>query len=66
MIEVRQQSLTEDLKNQIYEGFSRHAVAMTGHDEKFDPVAFVANDKECFAGAIAVELFWGALHIKYI
>ena len=66
MIEVRQQSLTEDLKKQIYEGFSRHAIAMTGHDEKFDPVAFIANDKECFAGAIVAELFWGALHIKYI
>lgn len=66
MIEVRQQSLTEDLKKQIYQGFSRHAIAMTGYDEKFDPVAFVANDKECFAGAIVAGLFWGALHIKYI
>ncbi len=58
--------MTLDLKKQIYEGFSRHAIAMTGHDEKFDPVAFIANDKECFAGAIVAELFWGALHIKYI
>lgn len=38
---------------------------MTGHDEKFDSVAIVANSEEgSFAGAIVVELFWGALHIK--
>lgn len=66
MIEVRQQCLTEDLKKLIYEGFSRHAISMIGHDEKFDPVAFIADDQECFAGAIVVELFWGALHVKYI
>lgn len=66
MIEIRQQCLTEDLKKQIYEGFSRHAISMIGHDEKFDPVAFIAYDQGCFAGAIVVELFWGALHVKYI
>jgi ribosomal protein S18 acetylase RimI-like enzyme len=66
MIELKQHPLTEGLKKRIYDGFSRHAVAMTGQDEKFDPVAFVAHDKECFAGAIVAELFWGALHIKYI
>jgi ribosomal protein S18 acetylase RimI-like enzyme len=37
-----------------------------GNDEKFDPVAFIGNDQGCFAGAIVVELFWGALHVKYI
>lgn len=66
MIEVKKQSLGEDLKTQIYEGFSRHAIAMTGYDEKFDAVAFVAREKGHFAGAIVIELFWGALHIKYI
>ena len=66
MIGVRQQCLTEDLKKQIYEGFSRHAISTIGHDEKFDPVAFIADDQGCFAGAIVVELFWGALHVKYI
>lgn len=66
MIGVRQQCLTEDLKKQIYEGFSRHPISMIGHDEKFDPEAFIADDQGCFAGAIVVELFWGALHIKYI
>lgn len=33
MIEVKEQALTEDLKKQIYEGFGKHAKAMTGHDE---------------------------------
>jgi ribosomal protein S18 acetylase RimI-like enzyme len=66
MIEVTQQTLSEGLKEQIYEGFSRHAIAATGHDEKFEAVAFIASDKGNFAGAIVVELFWGALHIKYV
>lgn len=66
MIKVKQQALTEDLKKQIYKGFSRHAIAMTGHDEKLEPVAFIAADGGHFAGVIVVELFWGALHIKYI
>lgn len=65
-MEIKQQLLTEDLKKQIYAGFSRHAIAMTGHDEKFESVAFVAMDGQVMAGAIVVELFWGALHIKYV
>ena len=66
MIEVKQQFLTESLKKQIYEGFSRHAIEIIGYDEKFDPVAFIASNKEFFAGALVAELFWGALHIKYV
>jgi ribosomal protein S18 acetylase RimI-like enzyme len=66
MIDIRQQSLTEDLKKQIYEGFSRHAIAMTGFDEKSEPEAFVAMDAEVLAGAIVVAKFWGALHVKYV
>lgn len=66
MIEVKEQLLNEDLKRQIYDGFGRHAKAMTGHDEKFDPIAFIANENGHFIGAIVVELFWGALHIKYV
>jgi len=66
MIEVKEQLLNEDLKRQIYAGFGRHAKAMTGYDEKFDPIAFIANENGCFIGTIVVELFWGALHIKYV
>ncbi|MES2198909.1 MAG: GNAT family N-acetyltransferase [Chlamydiota bacterium] len=66
MFEVKRQLLNEDLKKQIDEGFGQHARAVIGHDEIFDPVAFVAHDKGCFAGAIVVGLFWGALHVKKI
>lgn len=66
MIEVREQPLTEELKQKIYDGFSQHAVASIGFDEKFEPVAFVAYVEGQFAGAVVAELFWGALHIKYV
>ena len=39
---------------------------MTGHDEKFDTTAFVASVAAIFAGAVGVELFWGALHITHV
>jgi ribosomal protein S18 acetylase RimI-like enzyme len=66
MLDIRQQALTEELKKQVYEGFSRHAIAMTGHDEKLESVAFVAMDGNAIAGAVVVERFWGALHVKYV
>lgn len=66
MLEIKQELLTEELKKQIYQGFSRHALAQTGHDEKFDSIAFIASDQGAFAGAVVVEKFWGALHIKYV
>ena len=65
-MEITQQLLSEDLKRKVYEGFSRHAIERTGHDEKFDAVAFIARDQGAFVGAVVVELFWGALHIKYV
>jgi uridine kinase len=65
--EIKLQSLSNDFKRQIYDGFSRHAIAKIGHDEKFDPVAFIAsNEKSSFIGAVVIELFWGALHVKYV
>lgn len=66
MISIKQDSLTEPLKKQLMEGFSRHAISKTGIDGKTDSVAFLAFDKEILVGAIVVEVFWGALHIKYI
>ncbi len=44
MIKISKQTLTVELKKQVDDGFSRHAIEMVGHDEKFDPVAFVAED----------------------
>lgn len=66
MIDIKEQTLTEELKKTIYEGFSLHAIEMTGHDEKFDSIAFVAMEGTTFAGAIVVERFWNALHVKYV
>lgn len=65
-MDILQQVLTEELKKKIYEGFSQHAIEMTGHDEKHEPIAFVAMKENEFAGSLVVESFWGALHIKYI
>ncbi|PIS01362.1 MAG: hypothetical protein COT84_02945 [Chlamydiae bacterium CG10_big_fil_rev_8_21_14_0_10_35_9] len=64
--EIKQLPLSEDLKKKIYEGFARHAISMTGYNEIHDSVAFVANAQGNFAGAVVVDLFWGALHIKYV
>lgn len=65
--EIKLQPLTQELKQQIYDGLSRHAISMTGHDEKFEPAAFIASDENgSFAGAVVVEIFWGALHVKYV
>lgn len=66
MIDIQQQPLSEQLKRQVYEGFSRHAIALIGHDEKFPSLAFVAKEGQTFAGSVVVEPFWGALHIKYV
>ena len=66
-ISIDQRPLSNELKQHIYQGFSLHAIAVTGYDEKFDPTAFIAQiEGGSFVGAIVVEQFWGALHIKYV
>lgn len=66
MITIQMQPLSKELQKLIYQGFSQHAIAMTGHDEKFESVSFEASDEGTFIGAAVVEHFWGALHIKYV
>lgn len=66
MIDIQQQLLNEQVKKQIYDGFSRHAILTIGHDGKSEPVAFLASKNSQFVGGIVVEKFWGSLHIKYI
>lgn len=66
MIEIRHQPLTPDLKKLVDDGFSQHAIVMVGHDEKFEPVAFVAIDNHQLAGVVVGQLFWGALHVKSV
>lgn len=66
MIDIREGVLGEELKREIFDGFARHAVEMTGFNEKNDPVAFIAREGKDFAGSVVVEKFWGALHVKYL
>jgi ribosomal protein S18 acetylase RimI-like enzyme len=66
MIDIQTQSLTETLKKQIYDGFTRHAIQATGFDETSAPVAFIDMEENVFVGAIVVAHFWGALHTKYL
>lgn len=66
MIEFSQSLLTPDFKEWILAGFSSHAIAMTGFDEKQDPVVFLANQNSRAVGAVVIEKFWGALHIRYL
>ncbi len=66
MINISQQLLTETMKEQIDRSLGLHAIQVVGHDEKYEPIAFVAIDDEIFAGAIVVGLFWGALHVRKI
>ena len=66
MIVIAEKLLTLALKEQIFKGFSRHAISMTGHDGLSDSVAFLATDEETFVGAVVVVQFWGALHVKYL
>jgi ribosomal protein S18 acetylase RimI-like enzyme len=65
-MDIKKESLTPELKIKIFDGFGRHALEMTGHDETFENTAFVLNDGDTFAGAVVVETFWGALHLKYV
>lgn len=65
-VEVQIEPFSENLKQQIYAGFREHAIATIGFDETFAPAAFVASNEGQFVGAVIVELFWSALHVKYV
>jgi ribosomal protein S18 acetylase RimI-like enzyme len=66
MITIKKEALSENLKKQIYKGFEDHAIEITGFSKKLDPVAIIALDGSAFLGAIVIENFWNALHIKYV
>ncbi|RYH22500.1 GNAT family N-acetyltransferase [archaeon] len=65
-MEIIEEPFTNELKKQIYDGFTQHSISMIGHDEKNPAVCFVVRENGKFLGTITFELFWGALHIKYI
>jgi len=64
---IRQSILTPDLKKHVYEGFSKHAIDLTGIDGlSQEPVSFEIQKDKDFVGCIVIQLFWGQLHIKYL
>lgn len=65
MVTISEKPLTDALKEEIFAGFKRHAVEKTGHNDIGETYAFVAEEEDLLLGAVVVELFWGALHIKY-
>jgi ribosomal protein S18 acetylase RimI-like enzyme len=66
MFDIKQQAVTKDLNQRVYEGFSQYATAVIGRPGVQAPIAFVATDENTFAGVVIVELLWGALHVKYL
>jgi ribosomal protein S18 acetylase RimI-like enzyme len=66
MILIKDEVLTEELKHKVFQGFSKHAIEQIGFDELLQPIAFIAYNGNEFAGTVVVQLFWGALHIKYL
>lgn len=66
MYKIQQQTLSETLKKQLEKGFGEHAIASVGFNERYEPVCYVAHENDQFAGAVVGQLFWGALHIKYL
>ncbi|MBN8827562.1 MAG: GNAT family N-acetyltransferase [Sphingobacteriia bacterium] len=64
--EIKEEKLTEDLKNKIFSGFNEYANEIKGYHGIEDPFTFVIYDKEKFIGIVAYEIVWGALHIKYL
>ena len=62
---IRQQPVTEDLKQLIQDGFKRHALEKTGMDGMMEEaVSFVAYDGKKVVGVLVAALFWGQLRIK--
>lgn len=65
-MKILQKPLTDALKQKIYTGFEEHAIQTMGHNGINDPIAFVIIDNNEYIGAVVVQSFWGALHVKYV
>lgn len=59
-----QNSVTEEQKRFIEEGFSEHAISMTGADGDMRPIVFTASTDGTLTGMVVAKTFWGGLHIK--
>ena len=67
MITIQQQPLTPEIKDLVYQGFAEAAMESTGMNGLADdPLVFFVSEAGDVQGCIAVQLFWGQLHIKYL
>jgi len=66
-MKIIKDTLTDPLKQIIYDGFRQHDIARTGASEIEKPVAFYIQDsQDQVISAIVARTFWGNLHIKYV
>ncbi len=64
---IIQTILTPELKQQIMDGFAKHSIAQTGIDGlKEEVVLFEIREGKNLIGCVALQIFWGQLHIKYL
>ena len=63
---IIQTILTPELKQQIMDGFAKHSIAQTGIEGIEDIIIFEIREGKNLIGCIAVQIFWGQLHIKYL
>lgn len=64
---IIQTILTPELKQQVFDGFAKHAIAQTGIDGfKEEVVLLEIREGQNLVGCVAVQIFWGQLHIKYL
>ena len=64
---IHETSLTPELKQRIYDGFSEHAIEATSIDGLSEPpTSFEVRQDGQVIGSVVAVLFWGQLHIKYV
>ena len=66
MIKITQEKFGDDLEQTMYKELAGHAREQMGCSEITEVIAFVAKDNDLLAGAVAVQPFWGTLHIKLL
>ena len=66
-IQIKQNTLTDEIKKKMFYGFGQQAIESTGiNGLSEEPISFEVFDNKEFVGAIVVQMFWGQLHIKYL
>ena len=66
-MKILKDKLTDEMKKTIYDGFKEYAVEQCGTSDIKDPISFhILGPNKELVSAIVCQLFWGALHIKYV